>query len=151
MNFSKKIKELNGIKRNLDKFIGESVLKNSNIIEDSITEDQLFDKGEDGLGNVLGEYSDFTKLFKTTIAGQLGRSTRSDHITLKDTGEFYKSVEVILTRDGVKIIADTQKDDNDLVDEFGEAILFVNKENLNDFIRPNLLDDLRANIRAVLR
>ena len=88
MPFDKKINQLKFIRKNLGKFIGESAKRNSNILEDSITQDQLFEKGEDGLGNPLGEYSDFTKLFKETIAGQLGRSTRSDHITLKDTGEF---------------------------------------------------------------
>lgn len=150
MPFDKKIKQLKFIEKNLGKFIGESALRNSNILEDAVTQDQLFEKGEDGLGNPLGEYSDSTKFFKENIAGQLGRSTKSDHITLKDTGEFYESVKVVLTRDGIKIVADTQKEDNDLVDEFGKEILFVNEDNLNNFIRPHLLDDLRKEIRSIL-
>lgn len=150
MSFSKKINELNNVKRNLDKFIGESVLRNKHVLEDNITEDQLFEKGEDGQGNPLGEYADSTKFFKETIAGQLGRSTRSDHITLKDTGEFYKSIEVKLTSKGMEIIADAQKEDTNLLDEFGKAILFVNEENLEAFKRPILLDDVRDNIRAAL-
>lgn len=150
MPFDKKIKEFRFIEKNLSKFIGKSALRHKNILEDAITEDQLFEKGEDGQGNPLGEYSNVTKFFKDNLAGGLGRSTRSDHITLKDTGVFYESVEVKLTSKGIEIIADTQKDDNDLVEQFGEAILFINDENLDDFIRPILLDDLRKEFRAVL-
>lgn len=150
MPFDKKIKNLRGIQNNINSFIGKSALRHSNLLEDAITEDQLFEKGEDGLGRSLGEYSNFTKNFKTTIAGQLGRSTRIDHITLKDTGDFYKSVKVKLTRQGINIDSQPQKEDTNLIDEFGQAILFVNDENLNDFIRPILLDDLTAEIRKAL-
>lgn len=150
MPFDKKIKQLQFVKRNLNKFIGESALRHSNELEDAITEDQLFEKGEDGLGSPLGEYSDFSKFFKENIAGQLGRSTRSDHITLKDTGEFYESVRVKVTSKGIEMVADTQKDDTDLIDEFGKAILCLNDENLDNFIRPVLLNDLTKDIRSAL-
>lgn len=150
MGFDRKIKQINGIKKNIGRFIGESALRNSNVLEDAITEDQLHGKGEDGLGQSLGEYSDFTKNFKTTIAGQLGRDTRIDHITLRDTGEFHSSIKVGLTRDGIKIDSEPKKEDTDLIDEFGEAILFVNDQNLEEFRRPFLLDDIRDNIRAAL-
>lgn len=150
MPFDKKIKELKFIEKNLDKFIGESALRNHNILEDAITEDQLHGKGEDGLGRSLGEYSDFTKQFKVTIAGALGRDTRVDHITLRDTGDFHESVKVVVRNNRIEIISEPQKEDTNLIDEFGEEILFVNDENLNEFIRPHLLDDLRKDIRKSL-
>lgn len=150
MPFDKKIKELKFIEKNLDKFIGESALRNHNLLEDAITENQLHGKGEDGLGRSLGEYSDFTKQFKSTIAGALGRDTRIDHITLRDTGDFHQSVKVKLTSKGIEITSDPQKEDTNLIDEFGKEILFVNDENLNEFIRPHLLDDLKKDIRKFL-
>lgn len=150
MGFDKKIKQLQFIEKNLDKFIGESALRNSNVLEDAITQDQLFEKGEDGLGRSLGEYTAFTKFFKSTIAGQLGRNTRIDHITLRDTGDFHESVKVKLTSKGILIDSQPQKEDTNLIDEFGEEILFVNDDNINEFIRPFLLDDLRKEIRAAL-
>lgn len=150
MSFDKKIKQFKFIEKNLDKFMGESALRNSNLLEDAITQDQLFEKGEDGLGRSLGEYSNFTKNFKTTIAGQLGRSTRIKNITLRDTGDFHKSVKVKLTRQGILIDSQPQKEDTNLIDEFGEEILFVNDDNLNNFIRPHLLDDLKKDIRKAL-
>ena len=150
MGFDKKIKQLNGIKNNLGKFTGESALRHHNILEDAITEDQLHGKGEDGLGKSLGEYADSSKFFKSTIAGALGRDTRSDHITLRDFGDYHESIKVSLISQGIKIDSQPQKEDTNLIDKFGRAILFVNDQNLEEFRRPFLLDDLIDNIRAAL-
>ena len=102
------------------------------------------------MGRGLGEYSDFTKQIKSTIAGALGRDTRIDHITLRDTGAFHESIKVKLTSEGVEITSQPQKEDTNLIDEFGEEILFLNEENKNAFIQDILLDDLRKSIRAAL-
>lgn len=150
MPFKKKIAQIRRIKKNINRFIGESALKNKHIIEDFITEDQLYEKGVDGLGKPLGEYSPFTKQFKDTIAGRLGRDTRSDHITLKDTGAFYESIKVKLQKDGIKIDSDPVKDDDNLLDIYGKEILFLTEENLTEFRNIYLKDDLINNIRAAL-
>ena len=150
MSFKNKISQIRQVKRRLNDFIGQSALKNSNIIEDAIAQDQLFEKGIDGLRRTLGQYAPSTIQFKRTIAGALGRSTRTDHITLKDTGAFHKSIKVKLGSDGLTIDSDPVKEDTNLLDEFGEEILFLTEENLNDFRHNFLLDDLRTSIRAAL-
>lgn len=150
MPFARKIAQLRTVKKSITRFIGKSALRNENIITEAITEDQMFDKGIDGLGRSLGSYAPRTIQYKTTIAGRLGRSTRIDHITLRDTGAFHKSVAVKLQSDGLKIESDPQKEDTNLIDEFGEEILFLTPENLDDFQKNYLLDDLRDSIRAAL-
>ena len=150
MPFKRKIAQLRRVKKSITRFIGESALKNSHIIEDAIKEDQLYEQGIDGLGRSLGSYAPFTIQFKTTLAGRLGRDTRIDHITLRDTGAFHKSIKVKLQRDGLKIESEPQKEDANLLEKFGEAILFLTPENFDDFQKNFLLDDLRASIRAGL-
>lgn len=151
MPFDRKIKQFKDIQKNINKFIAKSVNDNANVIIDNIVEDQMYDKGEDGLGRSLGEYSNFTKEFKTTIAGQLGRDTKVDHITLRDTGAFHESINIKQTSKGIEIISDPIKDDGtNLLDEFGEEILFLSDDNLDAFIQTILLDDLRRDIRAAL-
>ena len=150
MSIDKKIKELQTLSKNLKKFVGESALRHHNFIEDAITEDQLYNQGIDGLGRSLGDYAPFTKEFKRTIAGQLGRDTRVDHITLRDTGDFHNSIKVSLERDGIKINSEPQKDDTNLLDEFGEEILCLTDENLEEFIQQFLKDDLRKDISNAL-
>ena len=149
MGFDRKIKQLTSIRKNLDKFIGNTVKENAHILEDGITE-QLHEKGQDGLGRSLGSYSDSTKQFKNTLAGALGRDTRSDHITLKDTGDFYESIKIKLTSKGVETTSQPQKDTTNLLDKFGKEILFVSEANIDAFRQDILVDDLRKQIRAAL-
>lgn len=110
----------------------------------------MYEKGIDGFGKSLGQYSPFTKQFKNTIAGRLGRDTRSDHITLRDTGEFHRSIRVRLQRDGIKIDSDPIKEDTNLLVEYGEEILFLTEENLTEFRNIYLKNDLINSIRAAL-
>lgn len=96
---------------------------------------QLYDKGIDAAGNFLGEYSPFTVQYKRTIAGQLGNDTRTDHITLKNTGDFYRSGRFVKQQGGFSIEADTIKEGgDDLAVEFGPHILGLTNESIQELI-----------------
>ena len=77
-----------------------------------LNQEQLFEEGETSTGQSLGPYSQFTVKLKK-LKGQ-----RVDHVTLKDTGEFYKTFDVIVALDGsfFQIVADGDKDDKNLFD-----------------------------------
>lgn len=105
-------------------------------IIDLNTEEQLFEQGIDSLGASLGDYTDFTKTVKS-IKGQ-----RIDHITLEDTGEFYKSFAIKVQNGGFLITADGQKEDTNLLEEYGKEILGLTDENLQiviDAIKEKLI------------
>ncbi len=83
-------------------------LKNK-IIEEWIQNDQLFSKGVDENGDVLGLYSEWTeKINPEKIAGT--------PYTLKDTGAFYKSMFIIVLVDSFIIDGNGKK-----IDEFGQV------------------------------
>ena len=106
--------------------------------------DQLFDEGIDSDGNSLGRYADFTIELKKE-AGQ-----RFDHITLLDTGKFYKSFKITVSKGGFFIDADPVKEKSNLFDNFGEEILGLTKENLQiviDAIREKILAEIRLQIQ----
>lgn len=120
----------------------ERIIKaNDNVVIDDITEKQLFEKGEDGLGISLGNYTPFTVQQKQ-IKGQ-----RSDHITLKDTGDFYSSFK--LSINGL-VTADGQKEDTNLITEYGNEILIWSDENQDDFIDDTLREGLQKFTRKKL-
>ena len=99
------------------------------------TEEQLYDEGIRSDGSQIGEYTPYTKQLKSTGNGD----KKIDHITLKDTGEFYKSFKVVPSKKGFKITANPNKDDTNLFKEFGVDIVGLTKENvlkLLDFIEP---------------
>lgn len=84
---------------------------------------QLFELGEDSKGRSLGNYA------PSTVEYKFNEGQRFDHITLEDTGGFYKSFKVIPLSDGFRIEADPLKDDTNLFREYGEDIVGLNKEN----------------------
>jgi len=138
MLFDRKIKEINIVKAGVLNAVKKSIEADKHVIEDDITDDQMWSKGIDGFGKSLGEYSPYTKKIKST------KGQRIDHITLRDTGEFHKSIKVILTSAGVQITSDPVKEDGtNLINEYGEAILYLTESNLNefknDFLKPDLL------------
>lgn len=99
-----------------------------NLIIDLNTEgkptSQLFEKGEDSKGVSLGVYSPFTQAIKVE------KGQRIDHITLKDTGDFYETWVVIPFLQGFRMKANPIKEDSNLFDDFGEDIVGLNEENL---------------------
>lgn len=92
---------------------------------------QLFEKGEDTEGNVLGEYTAFTE----EITG--GRKKAGSHYTLLDTGEFYKSFDVAVYSDNSFVVeADTIKEDGtDLARKFGQDILGLSSDSKGELIQ----------------
>lgn len=121
---------------------------------------QLYEKGEDKFGKKLsgktiaigGKYTPFTQKLKN----EKGQPT--DRITLKDTGAFYMSFQVIPYRGGFEIIADGFKKgeeggagNTDLFEEFGEGITGLNSENLQiliDLYRETILEKVKQKLRA---
>ena len=142
---------LEGLVRRIDRVINldqdviiSNILKDAEFqrfIIDLNTEEQLFEKGIDSLGASLGDYSDFTKVVKG-IKGQ-----RIDHITLEDTGDFYKSFAIKVQNGGFLIVADGQKEDTNLLEEYGKEVLGLTDENLQiviDAIKEKLIPIILA-------
>jgi len=107
------------------------------------TRDQLFDKGQDSLGNSLGTYRPFT------ITRKQERGQPFEFVTLFWDGDFYKSFRVFVDRSNLDIIIEAdgaEKDDKDLRDVYGEDIIGLNPENLQIII-----DMILKNIRTYLK
>ena len=72
---------------------------------------------------------------------------RVDHITLRDTGEFYESFKVVPLLRGFRIEADPDKGGGDnLFDDFGEDIVGLSEENiliLCRFIQPFFTEEAK--------
>ncbi len=107
------------------------------------TIDQLFNDGIDSLGDSLGEYSPFTVELKKA------KGQPTDRITLKDTGDFYKTFKVEVKDDSFFINANPIKDDNNLFDDFGSEIVGLTEDNQKK-ISKTILDNTIKYIRKQL-
>lgn len=146
---------LNGLKKRLNdvskldenksmqKIFSDAVLQSQ--VLDMNVQNQLYEKGVDALGRSLGEYSPATIYGTKNFAGKIEKGQRYDHVTLKDTGEFYKSFRFVNERDGFKLTADTIKDGNDLENTFGKVV------GLTAESRGNLVEEVRPAVVEVVR
>src|SRR5690606_34282670 len=99
------------------------------------TQKQLFEKGENSLGEKLsdigGGYSPVTLL----EAQRKGRPKKGqDHVDLRDTGEFYDSFAVIPYKGGFEIEADPIKEETNLFEEWGVDVVGLNEESKQTII-----------------
>lgn len=152
---------LEGLLRFFDRMIDIDIdLIISNILKDEEfqrfiidlnTEGQLFEKGIDALGASLGDYTIATIEGTVNFEGKKDKGQRFDHITLKDTGDFYKSFAIKVQNGGFLIVADGRKEDTDLLTEFGKEILGLTDENLQiviDAIKEKIIPIIKAQIRV---
>lgn len=105
--------------------------------------DQLYDKGIDSEGNSLGEYA------ARTIQHKIETGERYDHVTLKDTSDFYESFKIKNGSEGIIITADTNKGGDDLAFIYGPKILGLTPENVAEvrgWLRPIILKETRQRI-----
>lgn len=92
------------------------------------TKDQLFNQGIDSNGKVLPPYA------PSTIAYKRQRGQPTDRTTLKDTGEFYGSFNLIFNSDlDFEIVAEDQE--KNLFDRYGNQIVGWTNENKEEIIK----------------
>lgn len=122
-------------------------LKNK-IIEEWIQNDQLFSKGVDEDGDILGLYSEWTEMINPEkVAGT--------PYTLKDTGAFYKSMFIIVLVDSFIIDGDGKKIDEfgkvtDLFKWLGEGIVGLTEENRLK-LKQEITDRFDKYVREILQ
>jgi len=138
-----------GLERTADKLFVE-ILKDSNVQAQIIdfNLEQMYEGGIDSEGNSLGQYAQITVSYWKPLARTLGNDGRTDHITLKDTGEFYKSFKIKLENDGFRITANAIKEDTDLAQIYPKVI-GLSKESkamVSELITPYFIESIRAQI-----
>lgn len=131
----------------------QSILQNEELHKHIIylnTIDQLFERGEDSLGRKLDEVrggggetlnlmgkSVYLENFygggytPRTIQIKLSKGQRVDHVTLKDSGDYYDSYRISAPSgaDYIMFITNPIKDGKDIEQEWGGYIVGLNTEN----------------------
>ena len=109
--------------------------------------EQLYRRGIDSNGESLesigGAYSELTVALKN----QKGQPT--DRVTLKDTGDFYESFELIVKGDSIEIAADPVKGGVSLEIRWGDDIIGLAEtsiEALIEKLKPLLLNEIRERL-----
>ena len=114
------------------------------------TDDQLYEKGIDSIGDQLGDYSPATiEGVPGRFKGKIEKGQRYDHITLSDSGDFYRSWRFKNESNEFYFVANAIKEGTDLAQFYGKDILGLTNENIKqtaEWVRPIFLNILRENI-----
>lgn len=119
-----------------------------------ITEEQLFDRGEDGRGISIESYAPYAL---STIKYKNRKNQPTDRVTLKDKGNFYKSLSLVLDEQGFYIWPDKEKSGEKSDYFYGKRDFLMGRypysvrlsdENLKillrDHVRPKLISIMRS-------
>jgi hypothetical protein len=136
MNIESYTWHLNNLIDDIDKEINNIIQKKKNLIL-RIIRTRLYQKSLDGnLKEILPSYSKQTELYKKEK-----RQIRT-RVTLRDTGEWYKSFQLLYENGDLTVISNLDKTDF-LVDKYGSAILEFTDEEIkliyDSIIEPHLL------------
>ena len=105
--------------------------KTKKYITDLNTKVQLFDYGEDATGMRLDVVSDIGGYAPSTIRIKARKGQPTNRVTLKDTGDFYKSFDVqIKPNADFSITSNSIKNGVDLHKRWGENIEGLQPENI---------------------
>jgi hypothetical protein len=123
------------------------VENNQNVVISNMnTQIQLYERGETREGVFIADYMPYSP-FTVMMKGLKGQPT--DRVTLRDEGDFYNSVYLEYQGDGFEIKASDWKTSK-LVRDYGEEILGLNDENVNeltwDYLFPALLKKVSEQI-----
>lgn len=97
----------------------------------------------------FGELSDGTVLPNYSYTSQVVFGKPDVPIMLKDTGEFWRSFEVILEEDGFVINADGDKGEVDLFIKYSNDVAGLNEKNMNIFIDAFLIQIYNVILRYI--
>lgn len=111
------------------------------------TWDQLYDRGIDSEGKSLGHYQPYTVFLKE----KKGQPT--DRVTLRDTGDFYKSFKVKFLNLDIQIVSDPIKYGPlgavNLLTQWGKEIIGLTEESLS-ILRDKAIEILTPLIKEKL-
>jgi len=140
--FKRFIKKFGQLKVFTEDQVSRIMAKNKDNIEDANV-DQMYEDGENVGGASLGEYTLFTKIQKRK------KGQKTDHITLRDTGAFHKSIKLKANSKLRYDLIATDLKKEKLEKRFGK-LTGLNEENLNR-LRNILIRELKTSIDQFLK
>lgn len=137
---------LRRFKDDLNKHLEDIILSKEEEIINIVTQEQLFKEGINGKGIKIMDYRPYRP---STIKAKIRKGQPTNRVTLRDTGEFYKSMFLVFEPDGFYI---TSSDDKAkyLIKKYGEEIFRITDSNLTKLLREHIRKELVNRIKKEL-
>lgn len=135
---------LREIEESIYSTLKDVINKESDVLVEILTQNQMFQKGEDGKG--LSIHPDYAQ---STISIKLTKSQPTDRVTLKDSGDFYKSINIVAESDKFIIEAPIEYS-KFLTAKYGQDILRIQDMEMKEFFMKFVRPELEKNINEII-
>lgn len=146
--FDDEIKAIDRLPEVIDETIKDAVTKYGFVIKNYNTVKQLDEKGEDSEGNKLvnkkTKTPGYTNPYKRL---RLKRGLQVSYVDTHFSGEFHASFQIIAEDGQFRIVSDIDYGEY-VVKNYGEKILGIQRQYLQDFVNTYLIDELKQAVNG---
>ena len=130
----------------LPSMLGEIIMDNEEAIVNTIRNTQLYRRGINGRGVKIMSYAPYKP---RTIKAKIRKGQPYTRVTLRDSGEFHKSMFLVVDDDGFYITSDSKLTPI-LTKKYGDTIFRLTDENLTKIIRQKIRRELVKRIQKTV-
>lgn len=134
-------------KDSLPTLLEDIVRSKEDVIVSAIADDQLYRRGINGRGEKIMDYAPYAA---RTIENKKRKGQPTTRVTLRDTGDFHKSMHVIFDSEGFYVTSDDEKAKY-LVKKYGGEIYRLTDKNFTRIIRSHIRKELVKRLKQAIR
>lgn len=126
----------------------ESIIKSKeDVIISAIANNQLYRRGITGTGQKIMDYQPYAP---STIRRKKRKGQPTTRVTLRDTGNFHRSMYVVYDSEGFYVTSDN-KATPFLVKRYGDKIFRLTDENLSRILRSHIRKELTKKLKKIVK
>lgn len=138
---------LRAFKDSLPFMLEDIITDKEDVIVSAIANSQLYRRGINGKGEKIMDYRPYTA---RTVERKKKKGQPASRVTLRDTGEFHKSMFLVFDSEGFYVTASDYKTEF-LTDKYGESIFRLTNENLNRILKSHIRKELVKRIKKAVK
>lgn len=134
-------------KDSLPTLLEDIVRSKEDVIVSAIADNQLYHRGINGRGEKIMDYAPYAA---RTIENKKRKGQPTTRVTLRDTGDFHKSMHVIFDSEGFYVTSDDEKAKY-LVKKYGGEIYRLTDKNFTRIICSHIRKELVKRLKQAIR
>lgn len=138
---------LRAFKENLPALLEDIVRDKEDVIVSAIADNQLYGRGITGSGQKIMDYAPYAP---RTIRAKKKKGQPTTRVTLRDTGEFHRSMFLVVDSEGFYITSDDSKT-KFLTDKYGDKIFRLTDKNLTRIIRSHIRKEFIKRLKRAIK
>lgn len=138
---------LRAFRDSLPMLLEDIIRDKEDVIVSAIADDQLYRRGINGKGEKIMSYAPYKPI---TIQIKKKKGQPTTRVTLRDTGDFHKSMFVVFDSEGFYITSSDEKTP-ELIEKYGEEIFRLTNKNFTRIIRSHVRKELVKRTKRMIK